>query len=1121
MSGINEFLEQLRKQQIAVYVEENTVKIKAPRELLTEEILGSIKERKQEILNYYEQREKSKPVPVTRAAEKEYYPLSYAQRRIYYLQSVSSASVLYNINYSVKIDGVVDTNKLQDVFRQLITRHESLRTSFVEVNHTVMQRIVEEVPFKMDMIACTTEELEGRIRQYTQPFRMEQPPLMRVGLFSLPGDQHLLRVELHHSIADGYSNMILLREFMKLYQGKKLSPLTLRYRDFSEWQQSPAMQEKIAAQRKFWLKEFAEMPSVTDLPSDYARPDKKSERGCNYFFTLDAYNTAQLKAIALKNRATLFTILLSAYAVMISRLSSLRDTVIGIPAAGRHQDELEEMIGMFVNTIPMRLQPYDEIQFGLFMETVQDRLLHALDNQDYPYDHLVTDLQLPYVPGRNPLFDHMFLLENNDTARLELPGLIMEGYMPAEELAKFDLTLIGTERGEELDMRFEYCTDLYTNETIERFAGYFKEIVTQVCSDPTIQLGGITMIGKQEQDLLLYRFNDTAFIYPEQQSVIQLFESVAHEDPGQVAVCDEKQSMTYGELNALADQLAGSIAQHAQPGTNGKIAFMFEPSANMVAVMLAILKTGNAYVSLTAEMPLERNQFIFRDCGASLLVIEQQLLLEHTYLGEMKQTGNVLVIDPLHPGAKVTFSSGVSANELIYMIYTSGTTGTPKGVEVRANGLLNTVHNYRHIFNLKKGSRMSQVASMSFDASAFEIWPALSFGATLYIAPEKARRDPDTMLNWLIQKKIAYTFQTPHIATRLLQDERFMSEGRVKVCTVAGDVFTYFPDKELPFKLYNLYGPTEDAVWTTFQELRYDNPIGYYSIGRPIGNKQLYITDTNQRLVPLGVAGELCIGGTGLAKGYINNEALTAEKFCELPTLPGKRIYRTGDLVRWKQDGNVEYLGRIDEQVKLRGYRIELREIEQLLCQYPGIQETVVSVTDNNGNPQLAAYYTGDTTFSSRELKAFMRKKLPAYMIPVFYTRLEQFPLSTSGKIDRKKIPAPVMEADLPFMAPASHIEKKLVDIWAAVLNRPATTIGITMNFFELGGNSMNILQLNSRVNVEFGCSISVTEMFMLSTIQEMQDYITDGKKDISLTAQQLEESVNEADENIRLMQNF
>lgn len=1118
-----EYLEQLRRQQIVVYAEEGAVKIRASKDALSGEIIEEIKNRKQEILMYLDNAGQYKPVSIPRAAVKEYYPLSSAQKRLYFIHSLNRNSVLYNISFSVKMEGEVNTDKLQEAFRRLISRHESLRTSFVTVDHEVMQRVEENVKFSVDFMTVT-EDVASAIAAYSKPFEMDKAPLIRAGMFTTGTAGHLLRVEMHHIIADGFSNSILLKEFMELYREQELPEISLQYKDFSVWQQSPEAQQKMSAQKDFWKAEFSEEPPVLELPTDFTRPVQKNEAGNNLLFKTATTTTALLRKTANANQCSLFTVLLSAFSVLLSKLSSQKDIVIGIPAAGRQHDGLEQVVGMFVNTLPVRTAPDGEMTFKSFLESMRAKLLSVLDSQDYQYEYLLNDLQLSGVTNRNPLFDVMFVFENAEDSVLELPGLKMSGYFPPSSISKFDLSLLVTERKEELEIRFEYATALFRQETIERFAGYLKSVIEAITGDVNIRIADINILSDAEKYCLLKEFNDTVFEYPQTDTIIEMFERQAHQTPDATAVCSGASSLSYRQLNEMTDGIAGRILNSGKVTTGSRVAFIYEPSVELVAAMLAIVKAGCTYVPLAPDAPDARNRFIYEDCEAALLLIDSRIYTdEKTEQDQSWKDKDIIVTETFQQSdhSVYTFEKPIKPAELIYLIYTSGTTGTPKGVEVTTAGILNMIHYFRYAFNLREGTVVSQAANISFDASAFEIWPCLTCGGTLHIATPEARYDAGEMMQWLINHSIEITFQTPHMAESLLMQRAALHNSSLKVFNVAGDIFNYFPDKPLPFRLYNLYGPTEDAVWTTWHELRHDRPMRHYTIGKPIGNKQIFILDSFNKLVPAGVAGELCIGGAGLAKGYINNPSLTASKFTDHPFQQGAKIYRTGDRARWAADGNIEYLGRIDEQVKLRGYRIELREIELQLKNLAGVKESVVVVADNNGNRQLAAYYLSAETISYQVLRKHLRENLPDYMIPAFFIRLDEFPLTQSGKIDRKKLPAPGHSGVESFISPSTTMEKELTAIWADVLGLKPEQISVTMNYFELGGNSMNILKLNSKVNYHFQCNIPVAEMFMLPTIQEMQLYIANGGKDISTVSGNIDDAINEAEDNLRLMQNI
>jgi iturin family lipopeptide synthetase A len=1051
---------------------------------------------------------------IPKAERKEYYAVSSAQRRLYFLNELVGG-LLYNVPQAVLLNGHLDRERFANAFNRLIERHESLRTSFQLINNEPVQKISDHVLPGMEFFTCTdATAIEPIIEQFVRPFKLSEAPLVRIGLIELSAHEHLLLVDMHHIITDGVSFGVLTKDFMALYNNEQLPALQLQYKDYAQWQQSDEQQQHLLKQKQFWLNEFAEPVSVLELPLDFTRPLMKGYAGSAVDFEISAEQTARLRSIAEAQGATTFMILLSAYAVLLSKLANQEDIVIGVPASGRQHADLENIIGMFVNTLALRSYPTGGASFEEYLRAVKLKTLACFDNQGYQYEQLIGELKMPRDTSRNPFFDAMFVFGNFETPELAIPGLQLKPYDRKQQVSKFDLTLSAVEANGKLSLSFEYSTDLFKRETIERFITYFGNIVSIVTNAPAIKLGEIDMLGTDEKHLLLHTFNDTYLPYPKHENVISLFQQQVERNPANVAVVAADESITYAQLNNKADVIAGHIRERVS-GSGHAIGLLFNSSVEMIASMLAILKCGCAYVPLSPLAAPSRNKYILTDCGAKLVLAQHDLLHEYKDIAEQ-----VLIIDKDQAVAtfKPAFATPLSAEDLIYIIYTSGSTGNPKGVEVKHGGIMNMLYYYNHLFRVSEGSRMSQVANVSFDASAFEIWPALTHGACLYIPPRSMAPDPDLVKNWLIENKIELSFQPTAIAEYLLKS-KWPEGAALRVLNVAGDRLNYFPQQKLPFNLYNLYGPTEDSIWTTWAPLQYDKPSPYYSIGKPVANKQIFIVNKYNKLQPVGVPGEMCIAGDGLAKGYVNNKKLTEEKFAANPFAAGQRMYKTGDQARWQPDGNIEFLGRIDNQVKIRGNRVELGEIESHLSAHPFIKEAVVTVLDKEGDKFLVAYYVSDEEMEAGALRSFLSERLPGYMVPAYYVYLQRLPVTPNGKLNRNALPAPEIKKDSGYLAATTGTQETLVSIWAEVLKLDKDAIGVQANFFELGGHSMSIIVLCGKVNEAFGCNISVAEMFRLPTVQSMEEFILKGQRPGTRISDRIDTAIDEATQNLQLLE--
>jgi amino acid adenylation domain-containing protein len=732
----------------------------------------------------------------------------------------------------------------------------------------------------------------------------------------------------------------------------------------------------------------------------------------------------------------------------------------------------------------------------------------------------VEGLKLERDTGHNPLFDVMFVYDNYDQAALDLSGLSFECVEAPHPISKFDFTLEASEGEGLLKMKFEYSTELFREQTLRRYIGYFKKIVSAIVQDRKVKLSAIDILSEGERHQVLKEFNKTEAWYPKEETIISLFEKQVERTPENIALKFEEETLTYAQLNKRANAIASRIQERIPRGSNEKVGLLFRPGLELVTSMVAILKAGCAYVPLSPEAPVERNEYILRDCSAALLLVEEAVIKDKTQLPYFfTETPYITVCNASDITEGTTnLVNHNTGEDLMYIIYTSGTTGQPKGVEVKNKGVLNTVYFFSSTFSVDAGAKVSNVSNVTFDASTNEIWPCLIRGGMLHIAPDTIRQDPELMKSWLIENRIDVTYQPTAIAEYLLKSKWLNELHFPRVMVTAGDRLNYIPGHVLQFKVYNLYGPTEDSVWSTWAEVRCGKFPMNYSIGKPIANKKIFILSRTYALQPIGVAGELCISGDGLARGYVNNNALTEQQFIQHPFCDGEKLYKTGDLARWLPDGNIEFLGRIDNQIKIRGYRIELGDIESHLLSHELVDEAVVITRGEGNDKYLVAYYVSAYALDSRSLKAYLSKALPGYMLPSYFIHMNDLPLTPHGKLNRKALPEPAITLSSNHIAASNEVEEKLAGIWSAVLKIPADKISMHSNFFDLGGHSINIISLSQEISKHFNCVISVANIFRLPTIAMIANCIMKGDQSLEEITDRIEESLIEAVDNISLL---
>jgi amino acid adenylation domain-containing protein len=1010
--------------------------------------------------------------------EREYYPLSPAQERLYIMSQMELETINYNTPAIVRLEGNIDRPRLEDAFFKLIERHESARTGFQVIGDQPVQSIRESVEFALEYCELSdNEELSNIIQRFVRPFDLVRAPLLRAALIKETGGTWLLAVDMHHIISDGMSFEIFKKELAAFYDGGEPPPLRVRYRDYARWQREEIASEAMKRQEAYWLREFSGEVPAANLPLDYARPAVRSFAGNSLFFELAADGARALRQLAKETGATLFMVLLALFDVSMAKLCGQEEIVVGTPLAGRRHADLRDIIGMFINTLAIKTQPAGTKRFDRFLAEVKQKTLAAFENQEYPFEYLVEKVMTSRDPSRNPLFDAAFALQNMEKEQFADTSLEIKPYKYSFNISRFDLVLFAEEDDRGLSFTVEYCTRLFKEETIKRFVRYFKRIAAAVLKDPGIGIAGIEIVTDEEKKQLLFDFNDTAAGYPVNKAVHRLFEAQAQKAPQRTAVVFADQHLTYGELNEKAHRLAG-VLRAKGVGTDTIAGVMIDRSPGLITGLLAVLKAGGAYLPIDPALPGERKRYMLADSSAVLLLTDAPSI-------EWCDCCPVLSISGPPPAA-LSCPPVYQPGSLAYVIYTSGTTGKPKGVLIEHRSLVNLCLWHLQRFGITGNDRASQYANTGFDAAVWEIFPYLVGGAALHILDDGTRMDIEAVAEYFERCHITAAF----LPTPVYEQFMHLENRSLRVLLTGGDKLRNFEKNS--YLVINNYGPTESTVVATSYPV--ERRDGNIPIGRPIHNTTAYILDrVSRHLQPVGLAGELCIGGLGLARGYLNRPALTAEKFV---TGFHKRIYLTGDLARWQEDGNIQFLGRIDQQVKIRGYRIEPGEIEARLLKHPGVKEAVVQAVGKPGGDKfLCAYFVprddwdGETL--ARELKTHLSASLPDYMIPAVFAPLENIPLTPHGKVDSKALPLPGLRCTgAPYAPPVNEIQRKLVELWAAVLELDRQITGIDDNFFDLGGHSLKGTVIITRIHREFNIRISLSEMFRLATIRKLAAYI-------------------------------
>ncbi|NOQ27181.1 MAG: amino acid adenylation domain-containing protein, partial [Bacteroidales bacterium] len=1032
---------------------------------------------------------------IPKAKTQEYYPLSSSQRRLYLLQQMNLESTVYNMPGLLAVPAAYNKHQITDVFNKLIARHENFRTSFEFENEIPVQRIHSEVAFSIKEYQITKSELSNIKEDFVKAFDLSLAPLLRVGYLEISDGDDMLLIDMHHIISDGRSHAILEEDFSQLLAGKELEPLHLQYKDYSQWQNSKEQQERIKGQESYWLDKFTGELPVLELPTDSSRPAMQSFEGASVGFVLSPEETKIIHDLCKDQGLTLYMSLLSIFTILLSKLSGQEDIIVGSPIAARRHADLEDVVGMFVNTLAIRSDVSGEKGLIDYLQELKENTLEAYENQEYQFEDLVEQLVVNRDVGRNPIFDVMFNLLEGESQESTVSTKEELKHIPG--VSKFDLSLTALDLGSELQLSFSYNTTLFSSETIERFINYFRQLIQSLSSNLDQTIKELNILSDVEKQQLLYGFNQTKAIYPHDRCIHELIEEQVELSPDSIALVFKNQTLSYRELNLKSNQLAKILlSKGLQPGDI--VGILVDRSIEMIIGIVGILKAGGAYLPMDLEYPNERINYIIRESGLFIILSQVSAYRSIEFEGEFLDLYDL----SLYVNNKIGNINKGKASDSAYIIYTSGSTGKPKGVIIDHRNVVNLVNglttniynNYQEILHV------SLISPIFFDASVKQIFTSLTLGHSLNIIPKSIRFEASELVIHYAKYGIQILDGTPFLAQMLIQcDDEKLQGLSIKQFILGGDELKLELMQSLFLKLgiqdlmiSNVYGPTECTDVTTVQTntLECLNQNTNVSIGKPISNYEIYILGKEGQIQAIGLFGELCISGEGLARGYLNNPELTLEKFIEHPYKTGERLYKTGDLARWLPNGDIEFLGRIDHQVKIRGFRIELGEIENILLKYGSIKECVVLAIKENGDKFLCAYVVCENEFKQENLRNYLSGLLPDYMIPSYFIVLDSIPLTSNGKVDRKSLPSPEIKAGSGYVAPKTLIETKLVKIWSEVLNVASKEISTNASFFELGGHSLKATVLVSHIHKELEVQIELRDVFQHQTIQSQSELI-------------------------------
>jgi amino acid adenylation domain-containing protein len=1034
---------------------------------------------------------------------------SFAQERLWFLQQLEPESAAYNVPRAIRILGKLNLKLLEQSLNEIIARHDSLRTRLSVVDGELMQIVAESLAIQIPVEELSNLHVdEAMLRakesakaEATLPFDLSAGPVVRARILRLGAEEHLLLLTLHHIVSDAWSAGILFQELITFYKefsqnrNSPLPPLKLQYGDYAEWQRDWLQGDVLEEQLRYWRSKLADAPAVLDLPTDRPRP-ALTDRGASCTFSISQSLAEQLRDLSRRAGATLFMTLLTAFSVLLQRYSGAEEIMVGTPIAGRNRAEIEGLIGFFINTLALRIDLRGNPDFETLLSRVKQTALEAFEHQDLPFEKLVEELK-PERSNRIPFFQVMFQFQYGPRNAASLEGVTFTTAAVENETAKVDLSLGAYERDDALKFQMEYSTDLFNEETIQLMLSHFAVLLENIVFNPDLSVSDLELMTPAQRNQLLVEWNDTQEDFEEYQGLQEKLESQAAKNPNATAVIDGDVEITFGDLNSRANQLAHYL-QNAGVGPEVPVAVFFERSANMIVALFGVLKAGGAYVPLDVTYPRERIDYVLQNSKARVLLTHEQCR------GRLPAT-DCFVVSLDSDWNKIGRESAanppiqVAAENAAYVIYTSGSTGKPKGVVGLHGATVNRLEWMYQRYPFGAGEVCCQKTSLSFVDSIWEVFGPLLQGVPLVIFPDEVVKDVNRFVTALSKANVSRLVLVPSLLRPMLEtgDEIGRRLSKLKSWTCSGEALPRalarsFQEQLPDALLLNLYGSSEVAADVTYYEIADSEQLNTIPLGRPIANTQLYVLDGNLQSVPVGVVGEIYVGGDNLARGYFERPELTAEKFIPNPfaVAPGLRLYRTGDLGRFLNNGALEYKGRTDHQVKIRGSRIELGEIESALAAHPDARETiVVAREDDSGEKRLIAYVlSSNKTLSGREIRTHLRRKLPEFMIPNSIVVLEEVPRTASGKVDRLNLPKP-FDVGGAYVAPRTLTEEIVAGVMAEILK--VEEVGAYDDFFELGGHSLLIPRVTARLNDLFAVELPLRAVFDNPKISELAENIT------------------------------
>lgn len=1056
------------------------------------------------IAEYIKNEKCTEYISVTKAPNLSRYTLAPGQKSIYLLSKMHDIGMSYNLPEIIEIRGKINIEDINLAYKNLIKEEEALRTSFKMIEGEIVQIISDEVEVNVPLIDYSYKYKDGNLnsqdtkwilKKFVKEFNLENAPLIRMYLIKVAEEKHLLLIDMHHIISDVSSQEIFKQKLSNLINKKPIDRAEINYRDYSVWINDRLKSDKILKMKNYWMNLYENDIPILEIPTDFNRPVIRSFNGGNLIKFIDIGLVEKIREFSAKESKTVYTFMLTVFIVLLNKYTSQEDVVVGTAVSVRNHPDLQKIVGMFVNTIPLRVKTTDCEKFVDLLEQVSNILLLTMENQEYPFEKIVEDLKIKPKLSRNQLFDVMFIMQSVDSFKLEIEGASTKKIIIEEDRAKFDITLTVYEDGEDICLNFEYSTDLFKRRTIERMANHYENLLSECIDKYLRNVDEISMILNDEKNFILNHLKKHEKCdFNIEKTFIDLFIEQVNKNPDKVAITFKEITVTYKELDIASDYLV-KILQDKYFEENAIVAIMMKRTPLLFISMIAILKSGCAYLPIDLTYPEDRIKYMIEDSKCSLI------LADNENINDFKVDFiNLELKDVLKKERVELFSvNKCRRDKAAYVIYTSGSTGKPKGVMITNKNISSFISAIKNEIEIANYKTILSLTTISFDIFVFESLLPLSEGLEVVLGDEEDQQNPYNIKNILYNNKIDIFQATPSRLSMII--EALGSTEclkNVKTLIVGGEQFPQSLLKELKslngIRIFNVYGPTEATVWCSIKELTNENRI---TIGKPFSNTEMYILNRSNQLQPVGIPGELYISGDCLAKGYINNEGMTRERFVFNPFKNGHVMYKTGDIVKLLENKEIEFIRRVDSQVKLRGYRVELNEIEKCIGDLDIISNCVCDVKEDAKRGQyLVAYYEASESISISNTRELLSKKLPDYMIPSVFMHLEKLPITKNGKMDRKGLPIP--EATRPilndeYQKVSTKVEKEILSIWQAILG--VNNIGINDNFFELGGNSLLLVRMHNKLEEKFEKSISVADIFSHPTIFSLSKYLTSNTK--------------------------